>query len=351
MALTTYHKFVSPKIGGADTSKLRPEDWNAAHKYTGGANGHVLVRDTSDATYGGAFLETGVIYVDHPAFSVLGAGAIQAAVNAAVALSGSIVQLGPHNYNITAPVTVNMGSANFNIQIRGAGKRATTITQLTAATDIFQVGATGAEVADALYFGDMKLIGGRYALNLNNALVGIFERLQIEGSTVGIYMQGQNESHAFRDIVFVGATQNAMLGGQTNGGPGTVLDKPVVQKCVFEKLRVTGTSGGTGIVITAGVLGAQQSSGYNHFKDLLFESNQRGALELDYAFSTFIDGMSTEEAPSAHNTYDQLLIDNNSTVHASHLALGKPSGGNNSRYFVNVNSGQLFLERRQERMV
>lgn len=36
----------------ADTSKLQPSDWNAGHKFTGGAVNQPLVRDPSDATFG-----------------------------------------------------------------------------------------------------------------------------------------------------------------------------------------------------------------------------------------------------------------------------------------------------------
>lgn len=40
------HNFVSAKPDGADTSKLRPSDWNAEHVFSGGSIGNVLVRDT-----------------------------------------------------------------------------------------------------------------------------------------------------------------------------------------------------------------------------------------------------------------------------------------------------------------
>jgi len=43
------HKFVSLKADGADTTKLRPSDWDAEHAFSGGALGSILYRDTGES--------------------------------------------------------------------------------------------------------------------------------------------------------------------------------------------------------------------------------------------------------------------------------------------------------------
>jgi len=46
------HRFVSPKLDGPDATQVQPSAWNDGHKFSGGANGQILTRDTSDATFG-----------------------------------------------------------------------------------------------------------------------------------------------------------------------------------------------------------------------------------------------------------------------------------------------------------
>lgn len=38
-----------------DATKFQPSDYNDGHVFTGGTNGQVVVRDTSDVTYGAKF--------------------------------------------------------------------------------------------------------------------------------------------------------------------------------------------------------------------------------------------------------------------------------------------------------
>lgn len=54
MANTVKHKKVSTVADGADTTKVRPLDWNAEHAFAGGANDQPLVRDSA-ASDGAAF--------------------------------------------------------------------------------------------------------------------------------------------------------------------------------------------------------------------------------------------------------------------------------------------------------
>ncbi len=44
------HPFVSTKADGADTTRVRPTNWNANHTYAGGADGDVVAYDAAAAT-------------------------------------------------------------------------------------------------------------------------------------------------------------------------------------------------------------------------------------------------------------------------------------------------------------
>src|SRR6185369_17657870 len=169
-------------------------------------------------------------------------------------------------------------------------------------------------------------------------------RLLIQGSQIGIYFQGQNERHTFRNIQIDGSALHGIYAGATNGGDGKVLDLPELQKTTFDTVRVSGTAGGTAIVISAGKLGNQQASGLNRLRRILFESNKRGSLEIDYAFNTVVEGMSTEEQLDADNTYDSVLIDHQSRVTLRDVLIGKASGRPNFAHYVNVNSGTVTIE-------
>jgi len=46
------HRFVSPKLDGADATQVQPSAWNDGHRFSGGAAGDVLTRDPTDATFG-----------------------------------------------------------------------------------------------------------------------------------------------------------------------------------------------------------------------------------------------------------------------------------------------------------
>lgn len=43
----TSHKFVSGKADGADTTLVRPSNWNADHNFSGGSDGQILQRDST----------------------------------------------------------------------------------------------------------------------------------------------------------------------------------------------------------------------------------------------------------------------------------------------------------------
>jgi hypothetical protein len=50
------HPFASAKSDTADATLVQPSNWNDGHKFTGGAHGNVMMRDTSDTTYGASWI-------------------------------------------------------------------------------------------------------------------------------------------------------------------------------------------------------------------------------------------------------------------------------------------------------
>lgn len=270
--------------------------------------------------------------------------AIQAAIDAAVALGGARVWFPPGNYRITAALVVVMGAPTVGIGIIGSGVAATTITQATTGADIFQVGTNSLERADNIRIADLNTVGGNYALNLNNALQGKFERLRLTSCAVGIYTRGQNEGHVFRDINIDGWTTNGIYCGASNGSSGAELDHPEIQKCRFDNIRIANGSGGSAFIITASLYGgAQQVSGALTLTRILLEGNNRSGLEIRYSFNTSIDGFSNEDHPDTNNVYTALLVDNQSTVYVSHCQIWAGTGPNNYAYLVTVQSGTLML--------
>jgi hypothetical protein len=305
----------------------------------------VIRAQTSTPTIGAAHSHV----ADVQSYGAVGDGisddttAIQAAITS-LRTSGGQVWLPPGTYRLTRALIVSMGTPTTSLWIQGSGNGATKLVQATATADVFQIGATGANVADQISLADLWLVGGRYGLNLNNALVCTFDRLLIQNDQVGIYLQGTNERHTFRNLQIDGAKLHGIYAGATNGGTGKLLDLPELQKTTFDTVRVSGTVGGTAIVIGAGMLGAQQMSGENVLRHILLESNKQGSLEFDYAFNTVVEGLTTEEQLDTNNVYSSVLVDHQSAVTLRDLLIGKGSGATNFAYYLNVNGGHATVE-------
>jgi hypothetical protein len=269
--------------------------------------------------------------------------AIQAQIAHCLALGGGAVLFPAGTYKLTGPLVINLVNPTMSLTLQGCSELAVTLLQSNPAADVLQIGASDVSQANRIRVDDLSTVGGRYALNLNNALGCSFERLRLNSPLIAIYLQGTNEGHTFRSIQCEGPTQHAIYGAVANSGTlQGVLNLPEVQKCSFEAIRVAGVVTGTAIILTAGILGSQQVSGHNRFTQLLLESNQQSGMELDWATDTWIDGLSTEEALSAPNLYCSLIIDHSSTVYARHLSI-ETAGVNAPLYGVDVRSGHLSI--------
>lgn len=272
--------------------------------------------------------------------------AVQAALTAA-ALVGGPVYFPPGNYKITTALTLAPGST-LSVQVVGAGRGTTTITQATAATDVFQWGTTSAEACDACSIADLTLVPTRYGLNWNNCLLCTAERLTISGGVSGVFLQGQNERHVFRDLNLLSQTGRAFdaKGNLNGGGAGGPLNLPETQKCLWERIRFFNCTGTSAFDLSAGILGSQQVSGYGAMRQLLFESNNPTVadLRLGYVYNFSIDGMTNEDSLTTNNTVDGVVIDAGAgLIRLANLQLQGTINGHTYRYCVNQIDGGLHL--------
>jgi hypothetical protein len=274
--------------------------------------------------------------------------AIQSAITAAISAGGGVISFPRGNYRITSALLVNCGSSTVSIQLAGSGKLTTKITQATVGADIFVCGVNTAENCDFLRISDFTFSGGRYALRLNNCLHGSFERLNISGPTVGIYFEGQNESHIFRDIEIVSASQNGILSGQLNGGSAVgPMNLPIMQKCLFEKIRVAQTAGGQAILVTAGNLGGQKSSGQNILRKILLESNSKDGIEVAQSFNTVLEMVTTEDTLDTTNVYSGIRLGTSAGIVSIRdcMLQGTCANTRKFKYGIEVADGSALIER------
>ena len=273
---------------------------------------------------------------------------LQAVIDAAIAGGGGVVRFA-RRYKITSALILDAKGPNVRIWIRGDGARTSHIRQAAPGADVLVVGRTSCECADNAKVSDLTLKAGRYALRLNNALHGLFQNLDITGgSTVGIYMEGQNERHVFQNIEISGSTRNGILVGQSNGVCAGPLDNPELQKAVFENIRIAGTTDGPAFRITAGLCdGTQQVSGDITIRHLLLESNKQGGLYIAHAgLGVTVTRVTTEDQPDRDATYSAIQTEATPSVvyiTDSHLA-NNTSHGNRYKYFINHTSGEAFIQ-------
>lgn len=348
---------------------------NAAHAVTTGLgvvmfpNGNFLIStalttyaNVSFLTRGGTITGAGSTSVTpwlNGAFNVRDYGAkldgatddttsIQNAINAAVANIGTVL-IPNGNAKITAALSVSMTVVNKGITICGISEGYSTITQATAGADIFQLGTTSAEAGDDIRIRDLALNGGRYGLNLNNCLHGIFERLTIGitgGQTSNIFLQGQNESHIFRNLQLLLASGPAIDGnGNLNGGgAGGPLNSPETSKSQFTHIRVYGSTGTYAVNIDAGSLGGQQTSLELEFDHIICESNTKGSLRFGHVSNTTVRHLSNEDNIVGNNTYTGVLLDTGvGTVKFEACFLAGTRAGVTYKYGMDHTDGILTL--------
>jgi hypothetical protein len=132
---------------GPDPNQVNPSDWNAAHVFSAGALGGLLMRDTGDATFGASWLASVV------AGSVLVSNGVGAAPSwaASLTLAGTLTVngVGGHAFVANAP-----GGAN-TLTLRntspGAGAGATLVLGNDADASLFQLAAFASNYSSVLF--------------------------------------------------------------------------------------------------------------------------------------------------------------------------------------------------------
>jgi Pectate lyase superfamily protein len=273
--------------------------------------------------------------------------AVGAAIGAAVAGGGGIVWFGPGTYKISAALALAMLVPSKGVILAGAGQGVSIINQVTGGADVLAYGTTSAEVADFMQVRDLTLNGGRYGINLNNAIAGVFERLTISNNTSSIFTQGQNERHTFRDLSLLSSSGRAIdaKGNLNGGGVGGPLNLPETSKCIFTHVRVFNSGGPYGVDIDAGNLGGQQTTNTLVLDHFQFESNAQGDIRFGAVNNGTIRHVSNEDTFAAANTYTGILIDANAGMVLVDCCLmqGKTDAGTAYQYGLNQTSGVLLI--------
>ena len=272
--------------------------------------------------------------------------ALLATIAAVVLANGGLMIGPPGNYHIDQALPINMGQANVGMIIAGAGEGVTTITQDTAATDVFQLGANSLEVADNIAIRDMTISATRYGLNLNNVLHGIFERLVITGGVSNVFTQGQCESNVYRNLQLLLASGRAFdaRGNLNGGGAGGPLNLPENQKCRWEHIRIFGSGGLYAFDLDAGSLGGQQTSPACRIDHLIFESNTQNSMRLGHV-GAFVSNITNEDHPSVDSTNVGILIDSGAGfIRLTDSTLGGQSNGHTYKYCIQQIDGILLME-------
>ncbi len=238
-----------------------------------------------------------------------------------------------------------MKSPTANCMLVGEGRGSTWLQGVNSSTDILTIGKNSAEAADNIVVQDIGFVGGRYGVRLNNTLHASLSRLNIYSSQTGIYAEGENEGLELDDINVDAASgpSGGMYFGAVNGGAGSVLDYPEIQKSRFRHLRIAHVTGGSALMLAAGILVNQQVSGDIQIDGLLLESNHKDGVALSYCgLGVGISHLNNEDQLDADGVYTTLssyesrLVLRDSNLSTQATARPKIS--------LDVHEGQLVVE-------
>lgn len=189
MAVVTQHKFVSAKADGADTTLVRPSNWNAGHDFVGGATGALLVRRSGESD--GADWSTNFV----------GPYAIGAAtnVNNQLLLSGTFTPSAAGTaLGLNSTIAAIIGSDAYNLNVSGTLNKAASGTHSDFVGALFQPPIIGAGAAALTNASTVKITGAptgatnNYALWVAAGTTRLGGRLQFIAGTSGVLITGQN---------------------------------------------------------------------------------------------------------------------------------------------------------------
>jgi len=115
------HRFVSAIADSGDATLVQPSNWNDGHKFTGGVHGSVLMRDTSDASFGASW--------------ALGPAAVATITTTGTINDyalGSVGRLRVNNATLTTITGIAAGADGQQLEIIAVGAGNVTITDQAA---------------------------------------------------------------------------------------------------------------------------------------------------------------------------------------------------------------------------
>lgn len=110
MSALIFHVFNDAHSDGSDATLVNPSNWNDGHKFTGGNNGSIPLRDTSDGTYGSSWL----------ASVAVGQVVVSAGIGALPAWSGSPTLTGIFGVAGSSLIVQSASGQNIALQATGA---------------------------------------------------------------------------------------------------------------------------------------------------------------------------------------------------------------------------------------
>jgi microcystin-dependent protein len=136
------HDFVSAKSDGPDTTFVRPSNWNAPLKFTGGADGDALIRDTGTPTgaswqpgvpvgsvsaYAGSAAPSGWLLCDGAAVSRTTFAALFGVVGTTYGTGDGSTTFNVPNLKGRVPVGLDAGQTEFDALAEAGGEKVHTL--------------------------------------------------------------------------------------------------------------------------------------------------------------------------------------------------------------------------------
>jgi hypothetical protein len=302
------HAFVSAKADGADTTLVRPSDWNDEH--VGNAGPHL-----------DAMLDFGALGDD----STDDTGALQDAIDAAILQRLPLFIPNPPSgaYKITAALDARANG----LHIHGASREYTIIKQYTANTPILKVGHRFQHISDLYLTYDSMPVStdtSANAVELYKAYWSTYERLLMFGVGRGVYVPqaayaGYDAtttngyfSCGFNDIRITGFAINAIHTNNFGGGgtgslwnntyisnnpfgsrlnaAGSIIDIRIYDEMVFNQLNVEWGLCQAADAMIFETIGGVVINGL-HFEQISLESSGHAFVVVSDGAKAIIDGL------------------------------------------------------------
>lgn len=194
------HPFVSAKSDTADATLVQPSNWNDGHKFTGGSHGNVLMRDTSDTTYGASWIAN----ANNAVLSTNGSGVPSWVTTLPTGVQDNITRLG------TIAVAASFAST---LAVTGAATFADSALTLSHASAVLTFsGATAPAIDFSGAAGLIKSVGDLvFQVDRDNNGTNTFQFKNGAGTAVVTIAEGG-------DLTITGSTTTPLIVTSSAGG-------------------------------------------------------------------------------------------------------------------------------------